>query len=103
MRTDEWRKQDFILSKISPIMHDEILGVFLEFVQEENHSVLLSSYITSDIEKPADYITFIHKRIATSRLQFSYSRLYYIIYVICAEPTGERRAFFGKMTAEVDT
>jgi len=41
-------------------MRDEMLDVFLDFVQEENHSILLSSHITSDLEKVADYITFIH-------------------------------------------
>ena len=42
-------------------MRDEILDVFLDFVQEEDHSILLSSHITSDLEKIADYITFIHE------------------------------------------
>ena len=41
-------------------MRDEMLDVFLEFVQEEEHSILLSSHITSDLEKVADYIAFIH-------------------------------------------
>lgn len=41
-------------------MRDDMLDVFLDFVQEENHSILLSSHITSDLEKIADYITFIH-------------------------------------------
>ena len=41
-------------------MRDEMLDVFLEFVQEEDHSVLFSSHITSDLEKIADYISFIH-------------------------------------------
>ncbi len=45
---------------LDPVMRDEMLDVFLEFVQEENHSILLSSHITSDLEKVADYITFIH-------------------------------------------
>lgn len=45
---------------LDPIMRDEILDVFLEFVQEEEHAILLSSHITSDLEKIADYITFIH-------------------------------------------
>lgn len=45
---------------LDPIMRDEMLDVFLEFVQEESHSILLSSHITSDLEKVADYITFIH-------------------------------------------
>ena len=45
---------------LDPVMRDEMLDVFLEFVQDENHSILLSSHITSDLEKIADYITFIH-------------------------------------------
>lgn len=45
---------------LDPVMRDEMLDVFLEFVQEETHSILLSSHITSDLEKVADYITFIH-------------------------------------------
>lgn len=45
---------------LDPIVRDEILDVFLDFVQNERHSILLSSHITSDLEKIADYITFIH-------------------------------------------
>ena len=45
---------------LDPVVRDDILDVFLEFVQNENHSILLSSHITSDLEKVADYITFIH-------------------------------------------
>ena len=51
---------DEATSGLDPIMRDEMLDVFLEFVQEEAHSILLSSHITSDLEKIADYITFIH-------------------------------------------
>ena len=51
---------DEATSGLDPIMRDEMLDVFLEFVQEETHSILLSSHITSDLEKIADYITFIH-------------------------------------------
>lgn len=58
---------DEATSGLDPIVRDEMLDVFLNFVQEENHSILLSSHITSDLEKIADYITFIHngKLIAT--------------------------------------
>ncbi len=45
---------------LDPIMREEILDIFLDFVQDENHSILLSSHITSDLEKVADYITMIH-------------------------------------------
>ena len=51
---------DEATSGLDPIMRDEMLDVFLDFVQEEDHSILLSSHITSDLEKAADYITFIH-------------------------------------------
>ncbi len=44
---------------LDPATRDEILDVFLGFVQDESHSVLLSSHITSDLEKIADYITFL--------------------------------------------
>ena len=58
---------DEATSGLDPIVRDEMLDVFLDFIQEENHSVLLSSHITSDLEKIADYIIFIHngKLIAT--------------------------------------
>lgn len=46
---------------LDPVMRDEMLDVFLEFVQDEDHSILLSSHITSDLEKIADYISFIHQ------------------------------------------
>lgn len=52
---------DEATSGLDPVMRDEMLDVFLEFMQAENHSILLSSHITSDLEKVADYITFIHK------------------------------------------
>lgn len=51
---------DEATSGLDPIMRDEILDVLLEFVKQENHSILLSSHITSDLEKIADYIAFIH-------------------------------------------
>lgn len=46
---------------LDPVMRDDILDVFLEFVQDEEHSILISSHITTDLEKVADSITFIHQ------------------------------------------
>ncbi|MDE6312941.1 MAG: ABC transporter ATP-binding protein [Lachnospiraceae bacterium] len=51
---------DEATSGLDPVMRDEMLDVFLDFVGDEKHSVLLSSHITSDLEKVADYITFLH-------------------------------------------
>lgn len=52
---------DEVTSGLDPIVRDDILDLFLEFVQDENHSILVSSHITSDLEKVADYIVFVHK------------------------------------------
>lgn len=51
---------DEATSGLDPVMRDDILDILLDFVQDEKHSILLSSHITSDLEKVADYITFIH-------------------------------------------
>lgn len=52
---------DEATSGLDPIMRDDIMDIFLDFVQDENHSILMSSHITTDLEKVADYITFIHQ------------------------------------------
>jgi ABC-2 type transport system ATP-binding protein len=52
---------DEATSGLDPMVRDEILDLFLEFIQDEDHTILLSSHIISDIEKIADYVTFIHK------------------------------------------
>ncbi len=44
---------------LDPVVREEILDVFLEFVEDESNSILISSHISSDLEKIADYITFI--------------------------------------------
>ncbi|QXE18603.1 ABC transporter ATP-binding protein [Clostridium sp. 001] len=45
---------------LDPVAREEILDIFLDFIQDEEHSILLSSHVTSDLDKIADYITFIH-------------------------------------------
>lgn len=52
---------DEATSGLDPVVRNEILDLFMDFIQDEEHSILLSSHITSDLEKIADYITFIHK------------------------------------------
>lgn len=47
-------------SGLDPVMREELLDLFQAFIQDDQHSILLSSHITSDLEKVADYITFIH-------------------------------------------
>lgn len=52
---------DEATSGLDPVMRDDMLDLFLDFVQDENHSILMSSHISTDLEKVADYITFIHE------------------------------------------
>lgn len=52
---------DEATSGLDPIVRDDILDMFLDFVQDEQNSILVSSHITSDLEKVADYIVFINK------------------------------------------
>ncbi len=48
-------------SGLDPIIRDDILDIFLDFVQEEENSILLSTHITNDLAKIADHIVFLHK------------------------------------------
>lgn len=50
---------DEATSGLDPVMRDEILDIFLDFVQDEECAILVSSHITSDLEKVADYIAFL--------------------------------------------
>lgn len=52
---------DEATSGLDPVMRDEILELLLDYIQDEDHSILVSSHITSDLEKIADYIVFIHE------------------------------------------
>lgn len=46
-------------SGLDPVVRTEILDIFLNFIQDEDHTILLSTHITSDLEHIADYIVFI--------------------------------------------
>lgn len=46
---------------LDPVVRDEILDLFLDFIQDEEHSLFFSSHIISDIEKIADYVILIHQ------------------------------------------
>lgn len=52
---------DEATSGLDPVVREEILDEFLDFIQDEDHAVLISSHITSDLEKVADYITYLHQ------------------------------------------
>ncbi len=52
---------DEATSGLDPVIRDEILDIFLDFMQNEEHGIFISSHIISDLEKIADYIAFIHQ------------------------------------------
>ena len=48
-------------SGLDPLVRDEIVTILNDFTRDENHSILISSHIVSDLEKICDYIAFLHK------------------------------------------
>ncbi len=52
---------DEATSGLDPVIRDEMLDIFSEFTRKEDHSILISSHIVSDLEKICDYIAFLHK------------------------------------------
>ena len=52
---------DEATSGLDPMVRDEVVDVFNDFTREEDHSILLSSHIVSDLEKICDYVAFIHR------------------------------------------
>lgn len=46
-------------SGLDPVIREEILEIFYDFTREEDHSILISSHIVSDLERLCDYILFI--------------------------------------------
>lgn len=46
---------------LDPVVRDEILHIFMEYLQDGKRSILMSSHITADLEKIADSVTFINK------------------------------------------
>lgn len=51
---------DEATSGLDPVVRSEILDLLLDFIQDETHGVLFSSHITADLERIADYVTFLH-------------------------------------------
>ena len=52
---------DEATSSLDPVMRDDVLELLLDFVQDEENSVLFSTHITSDLSKIADYVVFLHE------------------------------------------
>ena len=48
-------------SGLDPIFRSELLDILAEIIQDENKSIFLSTHLTADLDKIADYITFINR------------------------------------------
>ena len=48
-------------SGLDPVVRDEVVEMFYDFTRDENHSILISSHIVSDLEKLCDYVAFLHR------------------------------------------
>lgn len=46
-------------SGLDPVSRDELLKILSEYIEDGEHSVLFSTHITGDLERAADYITYI--------------------------------------------
>lgn len=47
-------------SGLDPVSRDELLGILSEYIEDGEHSVLFSTHITGDLQRVADYITYIN-------------------------------------------
>ena len=45
---------------LDPVVRGELMDLFLEFIQDERHSIVMSSHITADLEQIADSIAYLH-------------------------------------------
>ncbi len=52
---------DEATSGLDPVVRSEVLEIFMKFLEEEEHTILLSTHITSDLENIADQIVFVDK------------------------------------------
>ena len=52
---------DEATSGLDPMVREEVLDAFNDFTREEDHTVVFSSHIVSDLEKICDYIAFLHR------------------------------------------
>ena len=51
---------DEATSGLDPVVRGELMDLFLEFIQDERHSIIMSSHITADLEQVADSIAYLH-------------------------------------------
>lgn len=83
-------------SGLDPVFRDEFLDMLLEIVQDEQKTILFSTHITSDLDKIADYITYIHKgKIVFSRERDEIYENYYVVKGDLQDLLGKEHVFIG--------
>ncbi|MBP5452576.1 MAG: ABC transporter ATP-binding protein [Treponema sp.] len=67
-------------SGLDPAARDDLVLLFQEFIEDGEHSILFSTHITSDLEKCADYITYIKEgKILASTDRDSFRQSYFSV------------------------
>lgn len=84
-------------SGLDPVMRDEMLDIFRDYMVGENKSIFFSTHITSDLEKIADYIVYINKgRIVYSGLKDELTEKYALIRGGIEDlPQSKRKCIIG--------
>ena len=88
-------------SGLDPVARDDLLEIFQDFISDEEHSIVFSSHITSDLEKIADYIAFLKKgklcfSLEKEELRESFSLLQCGEELLRWEPLNEKTAGIRK-------
>lgn len=80
-------------SGLDPVSRDELIILFQDYVADGEHSILFSTHVTSDLDKCADYITYIKQgKIIESTDIVSYKEKYFLINGKIEELTDELKA-----------
>lgn len=80
-------------SGLDPVSRDELIILFQDYVADEEHSILFSTHVTSDLDKCADYITYIKQgKIIESTDIVSYKEKYFLINGKIEDLTDELKA-----------
>ena len=84
-------------SGLDPVGRDEMLGIFRDYMVEEDRTIFFSTHITGDLEKIADYITYIKDgKILYSGLKDELIDNYCLIRGGIGDlPQSKRRQIFG--------
>lgn len=80
-------------SGLDPVSRDELIILFQDYVADGEHSILFSTHVTSDLDKCADYITYIKQgKIIESTDIVSYKEKYFLINGKNEDLTDELKA-----------